>query len=198
MIPVQPQPEPARFDEAVRQPGRRWLEENNIPFDQAPPVASDLPPLWRKTMKEPWEAYQGVCAYLCIYFEWSLGAQSTDHFIAKSSHAGQAYEWSNYRLCCLGINRRKHQYDDLLDPFAIQPDTFVLNLVSGEIQPNMTLPHLIQEKAWTTIDRLGLNDPYNKRMRAERYEDYLKGVPDWKLKKESPFIWYEARRQNLL
>lgn len=81
MIPVRPQPEPADFEAQVRKPGKTWLEKHAIPFDQPPPNASDLPTYWRETQKELWNAYGGVCAYLCIYFEWALGAHSTEQKI---------------------------------------------------------------------------------------------------------------------
>ncbi|MBI9092215.1 MAG: hypothetical protein JEZ12_23630 [Desulfobacterium sp.] len=198
MIPVVPKSEPELFDEKVRRPGRKWLEEQNIPFGDSPPDPSKLPSFWRHTQKELWESYGGVCAYLCIFFEWASGAHSTDHFIAKSSHAGQTYEWANYRLSCMGANRKKNRFDDVLDPFEINSDTFVLNLASGEIKPNKDLLQEIQEKALETIRRLKLNDPETKRMRTGHFDEYLNGVPAWKLKKDSPFVWYEAQRQGLL
>jgi uncharacterized protein (TIGR02646 family) len=199
MIPVSLQPEPADFDQKVRKAGYRWLEKNGIPADQPLPTGSKLPPSWQKTQKELWDAYSGVCAYLCIYFAWPLGASSTDHFVAKSRLAGEAYEWSNYRLSCLGMNRNKNRFDDILDPFEISLETFLLNLPSGEIRPNPDLTPDIQEKAWTTIIRLRLNDRETKRMRFEHYDDYSnKQVSESHLKKHSPFVWYEANRQGLL
>lgn len=91
MIPVALQPEPAIFDERVRKRGQHWLREQGWPLEAPPVDASQLPAYWRETQKELWTAYSGVCAYLCIYFEWPLGAQSTDHFVAKSSHADEFY-----------------------------------------------------------------------------------------------------------
>ncbi|WP_300670190.1 hypothetical protein [Desulfoluna sp.] len=198
MIPVAAQLEPALFDDEVRKPGRAWLKKNGIPLDKAPPEPSKLPTYWRNTQKELWTSYEGVCAYICVYFYWSLGAHSTDHFIAKSSHAGQAYEWPNFRLSCMGANRKKNKFDDILDPFEIDPDTFVLNFASGKIKPNPTFSQEVQAKAQATIDRLKLNDPDMRRMRSEHYDEYLRGVPEWKLQKDSPFVWYEAKRQGLL
>ena len=96
MIPVTLQPEPVDFDVRVRQRGHAWLETNEIALDAAPPKASSLPNYWSWSNMRLWEAYSGVCAYLAIFFEWSTGAGSTDHFIAKSVRAGDAYEWSNY------------------------------------------------------------------------------------------------------
>ena len=199
MIPVTEKPEPRVFDDRVRRPGLKWLSDNKVALDQPPPKPADLPPYWRKTQKKLWDAYEGVCAYLCIYFEWPLGAQSTDHFIAKSRLAGQAYEWKNYRLSCLGMNRVKNRFDDILDPFDIAADTFVLTLATGEINPNPELPNDVQTLAEATIERLKLRDPETNRMRAAHFDDYLREeVSVGYLKRHSPFVWYEARRQGLL
>lgn len=200
MIPVSAQPEPADFDKKVRQPGLKWLRDSGIPLGGPPPDPKKLPTYWRETQKELWDAYGGVCAYLCIYFGWPLGAHSTDHFIAKSSNAGVAYEWANYRLSCLGLNRLKNRFDDILDPFEIVQDTFVLELVSGKITVNSTLlPPDQQKKANATIRRLKLDDAEVNRMRAERYGDYRSGdVSANYLERHSPFVWYEAKRQGLL
>lgn len=199
MIPVTRQPAPADFEDKVRTPGRTWLQNNGIPFDQPPPKASDLPTYWRETQKDLWDAYNGVCAYLCIYFAWPLGAHSTDHFIAKSTHAGQAYEWSNYRLSCLGMNRSKNKFDDILDPFELRPDTFVLNLASGKISPAPGIHVDVKRMVIKTIKRLKLDDPETQRMRAEHFTDYCTGdISEPYLRRKSPFVWYEAHRQGLL
>ncbi len=176
MIPVVERPEPAEvFDQRVRQPGLKWLRDHRIASGQPPPDPAKLPTYWRRTQKQLWEAYQGICAYLCIYFEWPLGAQSTDHFIAKSRLAGQVYEWSNYRLSCLGMNRAKNRFDDILDPFEIAADTFVLNLATGEIRANPELLSMVQKQAQATIERLKLDAPENNKMRASHFEDYWRG-----------------------
>lgn len=140
VIPVDLQEEPANFDERVRQPGLAWLAEQGISLDQAPADPSKLPNYWTRTSEQLWEAYSGVCAYLSIYFEWGTGAASTDHFIAKSSLAGEAYEWNNFRLSCLAPNRSKNKYDDVIDPIGMAEHTFVINFSSGEISPNPALP----------------------------------------------------------
>ena len=85
------------------------------------------PAYWRHSNRQLWEAYDGVCAYLAIYFEWVTGTHSTDHFVAKSRNAGDAYEWHNYRLSCLAANRNKGTFDDILDPIGLEPNTFVLD-----------------------------------------------------------------------
>jgi len=199
MIRVEPQPEPADFDSTVRQPGLLWLRRHRVPLAQPPPDPTKLPTHWRKCQKALWDAYHGVCAYLCIYFAWPLGASSTDHFVAKSKEAGKAYEWSNFRLSCMGMNRNKNRFDDILDPFEIEPNTFVLNLANGEIKPNPDLPGALKERADETIKRLQLDDPETNKMRAEHYSDFLRGdvSAEW-LRRRSPFVWHEGNRQRLL
>lgn len=199
MIPVKPMSEPSDFDRKVRKPGNEWLQNNGIQVNQPPPDPSLLPPYWRNTQKALWKSYHGVCAYLCIYFEWTIGAQSTDHFVAKSKDAGQAYEWANYRLSCMSMNRNKNKFDDILDPFQIKSDTFMLNLASGKISPSPRLPKDLFEQAIQTINRLKLNDQENQEMRARHFADYLSiEISDTYLKRYSPFVWYEAQRQGLL
>jgi uncharacterized protein (TIGR02646 family) len=199
MIPVTQQAEPADFDAKVRQPGLKWLADEGIALNAPPPKASDLPAYWSKSNRQLWDAYSGVCAYLAIYFEWVIGAESTDHFIAKSKNAGHAYEWSNYRLSCLGANRNKREFDDLLDPIGLKRDTFVLNLSDGAIKPNPALDAADQAAASNTIKRLKLDSPDCNAMRAKHYSNYIKkGVSGKFLKEHSPFVWYEAQRQGLL
>ena len=199
MIPVELKPEPHYFDTDVRIQGLHWLRENGIDPDQPPPKSAALPNFWSKSQKDLWDAYCGICAYLCIFFEWRSGMHSTDHFIPKSKNAGQAYEWANFRLSCLGMNRIKNRFDDMLDPFEIQQDTFFLNFASGRIYPNSALPFDIKEQAEKTICRLQLNESEICRMRAAHYEDYCrKEIAGSYLKRKSPFVWHEMQRQGLL
>lgn len=198
MIPVVLQPEPEDFDERVRQPGLTWLVEHNVAFDQAPADASNLPSYWRRSNEQLWKAYGGICAYLSIYFEWVTGAASTDHFIAKSSLAGEAYEWSNFRLSCLAPNRNKNKYDDVIDPVVMADNTFVINFASGEILANPELPEADKALAHKTITRLKLDSPQNNKLRASHFTDYIQG--DCSLSyvaRKSPFVHAEIVRQGL-
>lgn len=200
MIPVAMQPEPADFDLRVRQPGRGWLVAQGIATNAPPPKASLLPNYWSHSNKQLWESYSGVCAYLAIYFEWVTGASSTDHFVAKSKHAGDAYEWNNYRLSCLGPNRNKGKFDDVLDPIGIPHGIFVLNLASGEIgvNPNPVFNAAQKNAARKTIKRLRLDSPDHNAMRAKHFSRYLRGKDEQTLRELSPFVWSEAQRQGLL
>lgn len=198
MIPVTLQPEPNDFQSRVRKPGLAWLRKNNVPLNGPVPSTIKIPSYWSRSNKELWEAYDGVCAYLAIYFEWVTGAASTDHFVAKSVNAGLAYEWTNYRLSCLGPNRNKNKFDDVLDPVGLTAETFLLNLVSGEIYPNPALEEPTKTDAGSTIKRLKLNSPDHNLMRQRHYKLYLQHKDSDALKRLSPFVWYEAQRQGLL
>ncbi|MDA8060365.1 MAG: hypothetical protein M0Z37_08475 [Nitrospiraceae bacterium] len=199
MIPVTLQPEPADFDTEVRQKGHGWLRAQGIALNAAPPKASNLPNYWSRSNKQLWEAYSGICAYLSIFFEWSTGAASTDHFTSKSQNAGDAYEWSNYRLSCLGPNRNKNKFDDVLDPIKLAPNTFTINFASGKIMPNSALSPIQKAAARKTILRLKLGSPDNNKMRAQHYNDYLSGDCSLNfLQRKSPFVHAEIVRQGLM
>ena len=198
MIPITLQPEPADFDQKVRRPGLKWLADHGIALNTAPEKSSDLKNFWTKSNKQLWEAYSGICAYLAIYFEWVTGASSTDHWVAKSAHAGDAYEWSNYRLSSLAPNRNKGTFHDILDPIGLAPDTFVLDLAIGTIKPNPSLIAAQKHDAEVTINRLKLDSEEHNKMRARHYSRYLRCKDEQTLKELSPFVWYEAQRQGLL
>ena len=198
MIPVILQQEPADFHQRVRQPGYQWLASKGIDLNSVPPKVSDLPHYWTRCNKQLWDAYSGICAYLAIYFEWVTGTSSTDHFVAKSRHAGNAYEWNNYRLSSLAPNRNKGAFDDILDPIDLQTETFILNLANGRIIPNPTLNADYKRSASITIQRLKLDSPDHNSMRARHFSRYLRSKDEQTLKELSPFVWYEAQRQGLL
>jgi hypothetical protein len=198
MIPVTLEPEPADFDERVRQKGQIWLTNNGILLGSAAPKSTKLPSYWSHSNMQLWDAYSGFCAYLAIFFEWPTGAASTDHFVPKSVHAGMAYEWDNYRLSCLGPNRNKNKYRDVLDPIGLQAVTFVLNLGSGKISPNPLLDAGQKKLARSTIQRLKLDSPNHNAMRAKHFSRYVRGKDIDALQELSPFVWYEANRQGLL
>ncbi|MBF0155356.1 MAG: hypothetical protein HQL64_16600 [Magnetococcales bacterium] len=200
MIPVSPQLEPARFDSDVRQKGLAYLSNKSLELDQPLPKGTEINPYWRKCLDDLYTSYQGTCAYLAVYFERSTGAASVDHFVAKSRLAGLAYEWSNYRLACLEMNRSKNNFDDVLDPFTLQRGWFHLDLaISGRIFPNPDLSPADQDQVTNTINRLGMNDPIHQKMRIRHFQEYIQHefTADH-FRKKSPFVWSEAHRQGLL
>ncbi|MCU0700366.1 MAG: hypothetical protein MUC96_27975 [Myxococcaceae bacterium] len=183
MIPVAPAPEPASFDAVVRRPGRTWLTKHKT---------GKLKPYWASCLDELWLRYHGVCAYLATHFERVTGAASVEHFVAKSSARQLAYEWSNYRLASRDVNGRKSDFDDVLDPFELEPDTFRLVLVLGQIVVNPSLRGSRRQRAADTIERLGLDRPLAREMRARHFEELHAGR---RLPHDSPFVWAEMQRQ---
>ncbi len=200
MIPVQPQPEPGFFDAEVRAKGLAHLKAKGHALDQPLPAGATIEPHWRgDCLTALHTAYGGVCAYLCVFVERITGGMSVDHFIAKSALAGLAYEWSNYRLACSVMNSRKRDFDDVLDPFELEPDWFRLDLTCGRIFPNPELEPAQTALVTQTISRLGLDDPLCRELRVRWFDEYLtEPLPESYLRRKSPFVWAEAQRQGLL
>jgi hypothetical protein len=199
MIPVELAKEPDTFEAAVRRPGRAWLVAHKIPDNEPLPANTELKPSWRDSLDDLHRAYDGVCAYACVFVERMTGGVSTDHYVAKSRRAGLAYEWNNYRLACSTMNGRKWIHDTILDPIGLAAETFRLELVTGRIYPRPTLSAVSIKQAQDTIDDLGLDDAGWRDTRARHYEGYClhKYGPAF-LREYSPFVWHEATRQNLL
>ncbi|MDH1238898.1 hypothetical protein [Stutzerimonas stutzeri] len=199
MLHVPPQPEPASFDKKVRRPGLKYLHDQGIDLHMHLAKGTKIKPYWLKSLDDLYERYDGVCAYLAIHFERITGAGSVDHFAAKSRHAGQAYEWTNYRLACLRMNSRKNAYEDVLDPFEVENGWIQLELITGHIYPNPELGAAVFTSVRNTIKRLKLDDEGCQKVRARHYSQYVQGdVSANFLKRHSPFVWYEANRQGLL
>ena len=200
MIPVKPQPEPAEFDETVRQPGLAWIRGAQLDPANPFPEGMDARPYWRECLRTLYEAYDGVCAYLGIFFERVTGAASDDHFVPKSTAKAEfAYHWPNYRLACLRMNTLKRDFADVLDPFEIREGMFHLELVTGRIYPNPDLLKGEFEQVERTIVRLGLDEPDCRGMRSRDFGEYVSGnVSADFLRRRFPFLWSEASRQGLL
>lgn len=202
MIPVERKGKPQDFDEKVRQPGRDWLEKQNF-YDfslpattcQRVPKRTKFPAHWQKCAKQLYETYDGICAYLSIKLFKITGDNSVDHFLPKNLYPGLAYEWSNYRLSSLGVNRTKSTQVDILDPFEIEPDTFRIEILTGRIYPSPTAP---QEKADRTIKVLHLDDIDHRNCRCNIIQEYLDGKFTLEYcRRNYPFIHSELVRQNI-
>lgn len=199
MIPVVPQPEPAGFDRDVRVPGNAWLAAKSVNLTAPLPTGIHPHPYWRKCLADLHSGYGGVCAYLAVHVERATGVATADHLVAKSANAALTYEWSNYRLACLAMNARKRAFDDVLDPFAMPADVFRLELVSGRIFLNPSLPGALASEAGATLLRLKLDSAINRGLRAAYYQYYVDAeISAAHLKRMSPFVWSEANRQGLL
>jgi hypothetical protein len=192
VIPVTPKPEPGDFDQKVRQKGTAWLQANNLP-------QTELPPYWRDCLGDLHREYAGICAYISVYIEPVTGTRTADHFIAKSSDPNLAYEWDNYRLACGLMNSRKRDFDDVLDPFELEPETFRLVLYTGQILPVRPPDSPLWGLADATIRRLRLDDDDCRSLRRHYYLDYRQGeISESYLRRRAPFVWQEAQRQGLL
>jgi uncharacterized protein (TIGR02646 family) len=200
MIPIKLESEPDCFEEDVRKPGQKWFQDNSIDIDQPLPPGTKIPSYWTKCLNDIYQKYGGICAYVSIHIPRTTGGKSADHFIAKSQHPKEAYEWKNYRLACLKMNSKKNKFDDVLDPFTLTPETFHLELYSGQIKVNekLDMPTEYIQLAKRTIKRLVLDDDDCSHDRAEHFDDYIKYKDEDRLKRKAPFVWYEAKRQNLL
>lgn len=198
MIPVVMQPEPASFDIEVRKKGKLYLSQ--IDLSQIEIAKLPYKPFWRQCLPQLHKAYEGVCAYLCVYIELPVGGATVDHCVAKSKQPVFVYEWSNYRLACAAMNTFKNNYDDVLDPFSLSARTFCLELTSGRIYPNPELAVTEQKlAAERTIKRLRLDAPNYRELRARHFSDFVQGYfTEAYLKRISPFVWLEAQRLNLL
>lgn len=192
MIPVQLKAEPATFNNAVRQPGKAYLKKN--PW----PTSKDFHKnaLWKNSAQDLYAAYSGICAYTCFYL---APYGSTDHFLPKSSHPNEAYEWNNYRLCSHRVNGYKSDSSDVIDPFVVQPGWFVLDVPSCLIKPGDGLPNIVKTQVEATIKRLRLNDDdYFVQERCDLMVDFASGeVSLAHLLKRYPFLAAEIARQGL-
>lgn len=221
MMRVAPQPEPADFDAKVRQPGRNALLELIGSPDAAPRPgrprrvvaatvdaipANKLPDLWAgDCLQQLADAYGGICAYLGMIIPVT-GMRTADHFVPKEHAKELAYEWSNFRLASLDVNRAKGTHRDVLDPFEIEDGWFVLNPLDFRIAPASTLDPARQAAVQATVDRLELNDPVYRAARAQAHDDYFgltegfnqgERVPWAVLLRDNPYVASEVERQGL-
>ena len=199
MIPVQPAPEPAEFDQKVRRSGLAWLAQKGLPTDGPLPANTDVSPYWRACLPELYRAYRGICAYVAMEIPPVTGAPSADHFVAKSKDASRIYEWLNYRLASAKMNSRKRDFEDVLDPFEVPAEVFHLDLATGAIRPNPALGQELTEQAQATIERLDLDDQECRSRRVDWFEEYRsRHIDEDYLRRKSPFVWHEAVRQGAL
>lgn len=192
MIPVQLQPEPSDFNEKVRRKGLAFLQQ------EANPKAWKNRDYWTAAIHDLCGAYNRICAYSAQWIPPAQGTPTVDHFIPKSVAPDKAYEWSNFRLSCQLLNARKWTFQDVLDPFTIQPGWFVLDFPSLHVKADPSLDLHIKQKVISTINRLKLNDEESCVQSRESWlVPFCKGQYPFKfLKEKAPFIAYELERQN--
>lgn len=194
MIPVQFQPEPAEFEKKVRKKGADFLKKVSQPSNW------NNREYWRESLDDLCKAYGRVCVYSAQWMPRTEGSPTVDHFIPKSLEPKWAYEWDNFRLACLKLNARKRDFLDVIDPFALPTDSFILDFPSLIIKPNPNLAYPLKERVISTIKRLKLNEDDNcVKGRLDWLMPYCKQeYPFEYLKSKAPFIAYELARQELV
>jgi hypothetical protein len=195
MIPVQAKPEPSHFDVEVRQPGLKFLA--TIPNPTAKQFIGHS--YWTAISSDLCKDYQGICAYYAEWIPNNLTSPHIDHFHPKVKHPHLAYEWSNYRLASSLANTRKGTHEDILDPFSLQANWFVLDFPSLLVKANPHLDLTNVAKVNKTIKRLKLNEENQIKARQRWVMDYSNNTIMFTLlKTKAPFIAYELERQNLV
>lgn len=194
MIPVEQQPEPEVFEERVRRPGTAFLRR--VPHPTAKQWKSCH--YWQKVLPDMRKLYRGICAYSAHWISPITGSHSVDHFVSKAASPALAYEWTNYRYASLKFNSRKGT-QTILDPFEIEPDSFVIDFPSLLVKPDSALFPNQKESVRNTIDVLKLNDETCVEARRAWVENYCKGEINFgHLQKKAPFIACELERQGLV
>ena len=97
------------------------------------------------------------------------------------------------------MNAEKGESQDVADPFALKPESFVMEFPSLMIRSGSKLTPSEREKTEATIRRLKLNE---KEKYIEARREWLCAYCDGEitlafLKKMAPFIAYELKRQKL-
>jgi uncharacterized protein (TIGR02646 family) len=104
------------------------------------------------------------CSFCDGYPMKAFGGNSIEHFRPKSDPKfyRQAYQWENLFLCCYVCQGAKlEKFDEVL----LKPDEidyafdqyFIVDLVTGIINPNPASEESDQERAVITIEMYGLN-----------------------------------------
>ena len=216
MIPVAQAPEPPEFDAKVRQLGlsaidelvgrpprvkRRGPKRKKIANREQDIPADVFPPYWRDALPEMLFSYERRCAYLAMYIHHATGSPTVDHVLPKSYSWNQVYEWANYRLCAAIINSKKGSLLTLVDPFAVGPDWFALDLNTLHVARGANAP----QAEWGRID--ATLPVLNHRLCVSEREEYFRcyrlgpgarGFDLAHLELRAPFIASELRRQGQL
>lgn len=193
MIPVTPQDPPDDFEERVGHKGRAFLASTPHP------KSWKNREYWQDIIPDLRQRYQSICAYCCHWISLDTGAASVDHFVPKSIAPERAYDWTNFRLASMKLNSKKGDAQDVLDPFSLKQETFILLFPAMLVKPNANLSDADREAAWATIQRLQLND--DEQLVKARFE-WAAGfaIGDYTfqhLQRRVPFIADEIARQNL-
>ena len=210
MMRVAPQPEPDHFDQRVREPGSWAIAElvgeqsPRPPGRQLAQVApsrdeipgAKFPPYWRRVRDDLRDRYECVCAFSGMRIAPTADC-TVDHMVSKSTDWRLVYEWRNYRLSCLRMNRKKREFTDVLDPFCIDDDWFVMDVVEFRLHPGPSLDASRKQSVAATINRLGLNDLDWCETRRQHVEYYREHKMLHIVEILFPFVAKEIRRIGL-
>ena len=210
MIRVAPQPEPGRFNREVREPGSWAIAElvgepsartrgrqcGQVAQSREEIPGNEFPRYWRRVRDDLRDGYNRVCAYSGMRIHPTADF-TVDHMVPKSRDWRLVYEWCNYRLACLRMNRRKREYTDVLDPFCIDDDWFVMDIVEFRVHPAATLDEHRKQSVAATINRLGLNDLDWCETRHQHVEQYRQHGRLHFVEYLFPFVAKEIRRLGL-
>jgi hypothetical protein len=159
-------PEPAEFDQNVRQPGNAWLSQH--------PDSQRVPSYWLAFTNDLANGFNNLCGYsaMCI-----LGEGTVDHYFCRKNHRDLIYEWSNYRYISPRVNSSKGTLDNrVLDPFEVGDDWFEIILPSLQLVLTDKVPSSERTRAEFTLKRLHLqNGERIMRQRVKWYQMYLNG-----------------------
>jgi hypothetical protein len=196
VIHVEQQPEPNDFNQKVRLPGYDFLK--NTPKPQGKNAWKNHE-YWQESLTDLYEAYNHICSYTSAWMPCPTGSRTVDHFIPKSVEPDKAYEWSNFRLSCARANTWKGVHRDILDPFQIGCDWFIIDFPLMEVKPNPSLDLAIQKAVNTTIEKLKLNGFECRKGRETWFNEYCTcNITFDCLERRAPFIAHELKRQDLV
>lgn len=199
LIVVAVSPAPAHYAARVRDRGARFLARTPNPRQ----TDWKRHAYWRDIHDDLYQLHVGICMYCASWTPRRLGNSGTehtsvDHFVPKSVDPPRAYAWDNFRLCRSRLNRRKSNFQDVLDPFIVNNDWFTLQFTTFLIVPTEGLARELATRVEASIDRLQLNadtDYVNERIGAVR-EYSLGKVTLARLRSKYPFIAEQMQRQD--
>jgi len=204
MIPVEKQPAPNKFAERVTVKAKTFLAGSTSPGARE----INSRPYWRDALQDLHKSYGRVCAYSALWCP--LDMATVDHFIPINAlifiNPALAYDWENFRLASRSMNSEKHKFQDVVDPFLVEPGWFIMDFPSLMIRSGTDLSPEDREKVEASIRRLKLNEKEKYiEYRREFLKDYCElcrgsaGITPAlaHLEKKAPFIAYELKRQKL-
>jgi tetratricopeptide (TPR) repeat protein len=193
MMRFQRPPEPDEFDAKVRQPGNAWLAKN-IHKKKIDCETHAYWRTWKECIDYLADGFNHFCAYACI----QPFSGVVDHYLSKTKHPNQAYEWSNYRYASSKVNEYKSKFgpEQILDPFEVEDDWFEILLPSLQLVLTDAVPAHQLERAKTTLKALQLmNGKWIIRTRIKHYKQYNERKLSIEgLEEENPLIARAVKR----